>query len=103
MAVVSAGADIAVDMAIVAGASLLQEIGQDPAKRIPLGMPEMELPEELLERQSFPARAAQRGEKGIGIDIHEGSFLAPVASRRQKGDVRGVKGSVVLQPSLRPS
>jgi len=43
IAVVSAGAELAVDMAVVAGPPLLQEIGQGPAERIPLGMPEMEL------------------------------------------------------------
>src|SRR5207253_3441877 len=49
IAVVGAVAHLAVDMPVIDGSPLLQEAGQGPAQRMPMGMSEMELPEEFLE------------------------------------------------------
>ena len=66
--------DFAVDVTVVTGATVLHQIGESAAQRMPLGLAEAELAGELLEGEPLSARATQRGEKVLGIDAHQRRF-----------------------------
>jgi hypothetical protein len=61
-------------MPVVAGTSLLEKMGEEAAERLLLALAQPELSGELLERESFASRAAERGEQALGIDVHEVYF-----------------------------
>jgi len=65
---------LAIHVPVVAGTSFLEEMGEDAAQGLFLALAQPELSGELLERESFASRAAERGEQALGIDVHEVYF-----------------------------
>jgi hypothetical protein len=65
---------LAVDVPVVSRATFAQQLSQGAPQGLPLRCAQPELAGELLEGQTLPARPAERGEKILGIDVHERQF-----------------------------
>jgi hypothetical protein len=65
---------LAVDVPVVSRPAFAQQLSQGAPQGLPLRCAQPELAGELFEGQTLPPRAAKRGEKVLGIDVHEGQF-----------------------------
>ena len=75
---------LAADVAIVARSPLLEQVRGRASERVLLGLAQPELTSELLQGEALSARAAQRGEETLEIDVHGGtSRLSSVRCRRR--------------------